>query len=92
MAAVNMFNKLVKTTYKTYLKQIDLDQQDIQVLLALKQFEKCRAFYAKEIETLRDMIDEHNEYILSGHVLDTLVGNIRPDEDLVDFRKIDRWI
>lgn len=87
-----MFNKLVKTTYKTYLKQIDLDQQDIQVLLALKQFEKCRAFYAKEIETLRDMIDEHNEYILSGHVLDTLVGNIRPDEDLVDFRKIDRWI
>jgi hypothetical protein len=92
MAAVNMFNKLVKTTYKTYLKQIDLDQQDIQVLLALKQFEKCRAFYAKEIETLRDMIDEHNEYILSGHVLDTLVGNIRPEEDLVDFRKIDRWI
>ena len=92
MAAVNMFNKLVKTTYKTYLKQIDLDQQDIQVLLALKQFEKCRAFYAKEIETLRDMIDEHNEYILSGHILDTLVGNIRPDEDLVDFRKIDRWI
>ncbi len=87
-----MFNKLVKTTYKTYLKQIDLDQQDIQVLLALKQFEKCRAFYAKEIETLRDMIDEHNEYILSGHILDTLVGNIRPDEDLVDFRKIDRWI
>lgn len=87
-----MFNKLVKTTYKTYLKQIDLDQQDIQALLALKQFETCRAFYAKEIETLRDMIDEHNEYMLSGHILDTLVGNIRPDEDLVDFRKIDRWI
>lgn len=90
---INMFTKLCKTTYKTYLNQINLDLQDIQVLLALKQFKQCRDYYKQERSIALDMLDEYTEYVLRGHILDTLMGEIRPDTDLVDYRDlpITRW-
>jgi hypothetical protein len=39
-----------------------------------------------------DMIAEYKAYVFGGHIWDTLVGNIRKDEDLVDYRKLPtRW-
>jgi hypothetical protein len=34
------------------------------------------------------MLDEYRSYIFGGHVWDTLVGNIRKEEDLVDYRTL----
>jgi hypothetical protein len=35
------------------------------------------------------MLEEYSEYVLSGHVIDTLVGKYRPDDDLWDHRRKD---
>ena len=81
-----MFKKLYNSTYKTYLKQVELGDQDLETLMALKQFKHCMEFYEDEAKIVDDMLDEYSEYIFSGHILDMLLGRIRPEEDLWDHR------
>ena len=81
-----MFKKLYHSTYKTYLKQVALGDQDIETLMALKQFKHCMEFYEDEAKIVDDMLDEYSEYLFSGHLLDMLLGRIRPEEDLWDHR------
>lgn len=85
-AVIRIFRNLYDSTYKTYVSQVRSGNQDLQTLLALKQFRQCLLFYTKERDIARDMIDEYWEYILSWHIIDTLVGNYRPLEDLWDHR------
>lgn len=82
-----MFKKLYESTYKTYLKQVELGDQDIETLMALKQFKHCMEFYDDEAKIVDDMLDEYLEYIFSGHILDMLLGRIRPEKDLWDHRR-----
>ncbi len=82
-----MFKKLYEPTYKTYLKQVELGDQDVETLMALKQFKHCMEFYDDEAKIVDDMLDEYSEYIFSGHILDMLLGRIRPEEDLWDHRR-----
>lgn len=89
---INIFNNILKNTSKIYQQQIETNTQDLGIILALKQFLQCRDFYAKEREMAYDMIAEYKAYVFGGHFWDTLVGNIRKDEDLVDYRKLPtRW-
>lgn len=81
-----MFKKLYESTYKTYLKQVEFGGQDLETLMALKQFKHCMEFYDDESKIVDDMLDEYSEYIFSGHLLDMLLGRIRPEEDLWDHR------
>ena len=86
-AIIRIFSNLCDETYKTYVSHIETGTQDLQTLLALKQFRHCREFYEKEREVVLDMVDEYWTYILSGHILDTLFGTYRTIEDLWDYRK-----
>ena len=86
-AVIRVFKNLCNATYKTYLSQIATGTQDLQTILALKQFKQCLAFYEREFEIARDMIREYWEYIWNWHVIDTLVGNYRAEEDLWDHRR-----
>jgi hypothetical protein len=79
---LQIFKNLYSSTYKVYLKQIKLGYQDLQTLLALRQFNCCVNYYKKEKEIATDMLNEYWSYICSGHIIDTLVGKIRPEADL----------
>ena len=85
-AIIRIFRNLYDSTYKTYLSQVTLGNQDLQTLLALKQFKQCLSFYTREYEIARDMIKEHNEYMWNWHIIDTLIGNYREEKDLWDHR------
>lgn len=90
--AEKLFRRLYTATQKAYLEQIRSGAQELQAILALKQFKYCQEYYKKEIAVAKDILDEHKEYVLSGHIIDTLLGNIRKEEDLVDYRKLPtRW-
>ena len=82
-----MFKKLYEATYKTYLKQVELGDQDVETLMALKQFKHCMEFYDDEAKIVDDLLDEYSEYLFSGHLLDMLLGRIRSEEDLWDHRR-----
>ena len=81
-----MFRKLYNSTYKTYIKQVEFGDQDVETLMALKQFKHCMEFYDDEAKIVDDMLEEYSEYIFSGHIIDSLLGRIRPDDDLYDHR------
>ena len=85
-AVIRIFRNLYNSTYKTYLSQVTLGNQDLQTLLALKQFKQCLSFYTREYEIAHDMVKEHTEYMWNWHIVDTLIGNYRPIEDLWDHR------
>lgn len=84
----DVFASLAKGLLRQYSEQIKLGKQDIEALLAAKQFEICRDYYKKEFETAKDMLSEYRTYMFSGHILDTIFGRYRPDEECVDYRTL----
>ena len=84
-----VFKTLYKKLMKTYAKDIMADEQKLEMLMSMKQFEICYNYYKKECEIAKDMLDEYRAYLSSGHIFDQLVLNsIRPDDECVDYRKL----
>ena len=74
--------------YNAYVKSVKEEEDDLNVILAFSELVRIVKFYEDEIWIVSDMIDEYVSYVHSGHIIDTLVGNYRKEEDLVDHRKV----
>ena len=84
-----VFKTLYKKLMKTYAKDIMADEQKLEMLMSMKQFEICYDYYKKEYELAKDMLSEYHAYLTSGHIFDQLVCNaIRSEDDCVDYRKL----
>lgn len=84
-----LFKTLSDSLFEQYSDKIINDAQDVEALLAAKQFEMCYDFYTKEFNLAKDMISEYRAYAFSGHLLDQFVfGGIRAESECVDFRKL----
>lgn len=84
-----VFKNLCKKLMKTYAKEIMTDEQKLETLMSMKQFEICRDYFEKEREIAKDMLQEYRAYLTSGHIFDQLVMNgVRSDDDCVDYRKL----
>ena len=74
---------------KAYAKDILIDEQKLEMLMSMKQFEICYNYYKKEYELAKDMLSEYRAYLSSGHIFDQLVLNdIRPDDECIDYREL----
>ena len=83
------FKTLYKKLMKTYAKDIMADEQKLEMLMSMKQFEICYDYYKKEYELAKDMLSEYRAYLTSGHIFDQLIMNgVRLDDDCVDYRKL----
>ena len=83
------FKTLYKKLMKTYAKDILTGEQQLEMLMSMKQFEICYHYYKKECEIAKDMLSEYRAYLSSGHIFDQLVmNNVRPDDECVDYRKL----
>ena len=83
------FKTLYKKLMKTYAKDIMADEQKLEMLMSMKQFEICYDYYKKEYELAKDMLSEYRAYLSSGHIFDQLVlNNIRSEDDCVDYREL----
>ena len=84
-----VFKTLYKKLMKSYAKDIMADEQKLEMLMSMKQFEICYDYYKKEYELAKDMLSEYRAYLTSGHIFDQLVLNsARPDDECVDYRKL----
>ena len=82
------FKTLYKKLMKTYAKDIMADEQKLEMLMSMKQFEICYNYYKKEYELAKDMLSEYHAYLTGGHIFDQLIMNgVRSDDDCVDYRK-----
>ena len=82
IVAARLFKKVYKAAYENYIQNVLLGIQMVNTIIIVKQLKQCVDYYQKEAEIVQDMIDEYDEYMLNGHIIDTLLGNYRPDEDL----------
>ena len=83
------FKTLYKKLMKVYAKDIMADEQKLEMLMSMKQFEICHAYFEKEHEIAKDMLSEYRAYLTGGHIFDQLVMNgVRSDDDCVDYRKV----
>jgi hypothetical protein len=65
---------------------------EFEMILAVKQFQVCKEFYIKEADLVKDMLDEYDAYVGSGHFLDQVVlGKTRETWHLWDHRKEDTF-
>jgi len=83
-----VFESIRKDLLKRYETEVTNGTQQIEMLMSVVQFEKCRDYYRKELAIAKDMIKEYRVYVESGHIIDTLLGRIRPDTECVDYRKL----
>ena len=84
-----VFKTLYKKLMKTYAKDIMTDEQKLEMLMSMKQFEICYNYFKKECEIAKDMLSEYRAYLFSGRIFDQLVlNNVRPDDECVDYRKL----
>ena len=84
-----VFKNLYKKLMKTYAKDIMTDEQKLEMLMSMKQFEICYNYFKKECAIAKDMLSEYRAYLSRGHIFDQLVLNgVRPDDECVDYRKL----
>lgn len=83
---IKIFSNLRKIMLINYSTQIYTGEQDIELVLALKRFQKCSDFYSKELHIAKDMRKEYREFVLSGHILTTLLGIDRKPNEMIDYR------
>jgi hypothetical protein len=89
---VKSFTQTQKNLYKAYVKAVKISTDTLDVILAISELTQVINFYKIEIAILNDCIDEYACYVHSGHIIDTIIGNYRKEEDLVDFRKVEWFI
>jgi hypothetical protein len=84
-----VFKSLHKALLKTYTNAIMTDDQKLDMIMSIKQFEVCYDYYKKEHAIAKDMLKEYQAYVFSGHILEQLFFyGVRPDEECVDYRKL----
>ena len=83
-----MFKSLEKELLQAYQYSIESDNQSLEIVMSIKQFGKCAQYYKEECAIVKDMIKEFKTYVMSGHILQTMLGGVRPENECVDYRKL----
>lgn len=75
--------------FKNYLLHLRQRVNQTEELAAWANLQKCVVFFAKEKETLGDMLTEYKVYLFSDHFSEQVFkAAIRDPADLRDFRKV----
>lgn len=78
-------NKLIVKTlrssanklFKTYCKDVTAGISDVDKLLAYSQLLEIISFYEQELSTIKQMLDEYDEYLGQGHFWHAFLGGQR---------------
>lgn len=73
--------KALKTSannlFKEYCKDVIAGVSDVDKLLAYVQLRDLTGFYEKDLNTLKQMLDEYDEYLGQGHFWYSFLGGER---------------
>jgi hypothetical protein len=72
--------------FTRYCKDNPEHTADFTKLLICRTLRSTLDFYKTELETISDMVDEYECYLLSGNFLDFVLYGTRPDHKLKDYR------
>lgn len=88
-SAAAEFRLIRRALIKEHCKALSAGSCDTEAILAAKNLEFAVKFYEDEAEIMHDMLKEYRTYLLSGHLISTVLLNAyRSDEDCVDYRTL----
>ncbi len=74
---IRILDFAAKGLFKTYCKDITTGAQNVNKILAYSQLQNIKAFYERDLDTLKRMIDEYDEYLGQGHFWYSFLGGER---------------
>jgi len=74
---IKMLTKAAANLFKTYCKEVSTGSTDFTKLLAYSQLQDVIAFYERDLDTLKRMLDEYDEYLGHGHFWFSFLGGTR---------------
>jgi hypothetical protein len=83
---IKILQKGADRLYKNYCISIEAGTSNFTKLLAYQQMLHVIDFYKEDVATMTEMLYEYDAYLLEGNYIFALIGELRPEEDLVDFR------
>lgn len=85
---ISGFEKEATRAYDKYLEGLKNKVDNLQLLVNHRFFKKCADFYKKDLSIIENCIEEYKYYVFSWHVVDTLLGIPRREEDMWDHRYV----
>lgn len=74
---VRTLNSSSKKLFKSYCKDVIAGISDVNKILAYAQLQDVIAFYERDLETLKRMIKDYDEYLRDGYFWYSLLGGKR---------------
>ena len=74
---IRVLRSAAKDLFKTYCEEIVTGSADFTKLLAYLEFQDIIAFYERDLDTLKKMLDEYDEYLGQGHFWYSFLGGER---------------
>lgn len=74
---IKMLKEASTNLFKSYCKEASTGSADFTQLLAYSQILDIKAFYEKDLDTLKRMLDEYDEYLGKGHFWFSFLGGER---------------
>jgi hypothetical protein len=83
---VNNLRYTHRLLFKKYCQEISEHTTQITKLLVCNTIKNAAEFYLKEFDTITEMIEEYECYLLSGNFLDFIFYGERPEHKMKDYR------
>ena len=74
---IKVLNAAAENSFKAYCRNIITGTQDFNILLAYSQICELRQFYEKDLDTIKKMLDEYDNYLGQGHFWYSFLGGER---------------
>lgn len=84
---VKGFKTIVKNSFDQYINLVDMGLTNLDTVLGLNELQACLKYYQDELAIGKDMKNEYFTYVLSGHILHTIIGRDRTEDEEYDHRQ-----
>ncbi len=82
------FKKLKGIASDEYVSELKKGNSPADLLQLVAVYHECAVYYEQEAKILKEMLKEFRLYVMSGHLLKTLLGASRSKRDMVDYRSL----
>lgn len=88
---IKIFKSLRDALIEAYTNAINAGKilpDDVEMMTAIRNFDHCYKFYRRELNVVKDMLNEYHFYMWDGHnVIASYLGKHRSLLEMYDYRK-----
>lgn len=89
------FKKTLEKAQGDYIISVVNGSNLFSSMIIWAEFRQCYEFYKEELRLVTELLKDYHYYMFDGRVIKSLLGYVRPEEDLVPYDKhgrVERWV